>query len=101
VRVTLLQPGGALYAELMRFRHRMYCRELAWLDGDAEILTDEFDSVAFNYAAIEDGVVVGSVRVVPDSALGLPLEHCYSLDPFREPARRLVERARLMYATHV
>ncbi len=93
---------------LFAFRHHIYVEELAWLprpDGHrdnarrvrraASLLVDEFDTVACNYAAFDDdGSVVGSVRVVPDTPLGLPLERCSSLGNYRQ-GRQLVEVCRL------
>ncbi|TLM94740.1 MAG: GNAT family N-acetyltransferase, partial [Actinobacteria bacterium] len=47
------------------------------------------------YAAYDDsGEVIGSVRVVPDGDLGLPLEHCLPLNGFRD-GKRLAEISRL------
>jgi GNAT superfamily N-acetyltransferase len=66
--------------------------------GTGGLLCDEFDSCAHNYAAYDDsGEVVGSVRVVPDGPLGLPLEHCLPLNGFRD-GKRLAEISRLAVA---
>jgi len=63
------------------------------------VLVDEFDEHAHNYAAYDDaGHVVGSVRVVPDGPLGLPLERCFPLNGYRD-GKRLAEVSRLAVAT--
>lgn len=80
---------------LFEFRHRIYVEELGWLEGSGGLLVDEFDGCAVNYAAFsETGELIGSVRVVPDGSLGLPLEHCLHLDGFRA-GKRLAEISRL------
>ena len=59
------------------------------------LLTDCFDAVALNYAACDDdGAIVGSMRVVPDGPIGLPLEECWPLDGFRS-GKRVAELCRL------
>ena len=100
--------------ELYAFRYAIYVDELGWLspvcDGEevgqcvdaaslAEgLLTDRFDSIALNYAALDDdGHVVGSMRVVPDGSLGLPLEECWPLNGFRS-GKHSVELCRFAVA---
>jgi len=62
------------------------------------VLVDEFDELAHQYAAYDlAGDVVGSVRVVPDGPLGLPLERCFPLGDYRD-GKRLVEFCRLAVA---
>lgn len=86
---------------LFAFRYRVFVEELGWMarkDLGAHILTDEFDRDAVNYAAYDDtGEVIGSVRVVSDGPLGLPLERCRVLDGYRA-SKRLVELSRLAAA---
>ena len=86
---------------LFAFRYEVFVEELGWMarkDRGAHILVDEFDQDSANYAAFDDeGHIVGSLRVVPDSALGLPLERCRVLDGYRR-YRRLVELSRLAVA---
>lgn len=63
------------------------------------LLTDRFDAAALNYAAYDErGDVIGSIRVVPDSPIGLPLEECFPLDGFRA-GKRLAELCRLAVAS--
>ncbi len=94
VRVTEPSDLEALY----RFRHEVYVDELGWLPPDPSgLLRDGFDDLAYNYVATDgDGKVVGSMRVVPDSPAGLPLERVAPLDGFRDGARNLVELCRLV-----
>jgi N-acyl-L-homoserine lactone synthetase len=75
----------------------VFVEELGWMarkDRGARILVDEFDKDSANYAAYEPtGEIVGSLRVVPDGPLGLPLERCRVLDGYR-PHKRIVELSR-------
>lgn len=108
VRLTDPQRLQDLYA----FRYRIYVDELRWLDPtdsadgitcdahalESGILTDHFDATALNYAAFnEEGEVIGSMRVVLDGSLGLPLEECWKLDGFRAN-RHVAELCRLAVA---
>lgn len=97
VRLTDEKELVRLYA----FRYHVFVEELGWMarkDQGAHILVDEFDRDATNYAAYDrDGEIVGSLRVVTDGALGLPLERCHVLDGYRA-RKRLVELSRLAVA---
>ena len=91
VRVT----NAADLRPLFEFRHRVYVSELAWLEDSGGLLVDDFDACADNYGAYDsEGAVVGSVRVVPDGPLGLPLEHCLPLNGYRD-GKRIAEISRL------
>ena len=98
--------------DLYAFRYHIYVDELHWLDPtdspeettcnanalESGILTDHFDATALNYAAFdEEGEVVGSMQVVLDGSLGLPLEECWTLDGFRTN-RHVAELCRLAVA---
>jgi N-acyl-L-homoserine lactone synthetase len=87
---------------LFAFRYRVFVDELGWMarkDRGAHILVDEFDQESANYAAYDaDGEIVGSMRVVPDGPLGLPLERCQVLNGFRSRRKRIVELSRLAVA---
>jgi len=114
MRIVRIRDESQL-RELYALRYRIYVDELGWLDpcssasqpaahcADSEalaagLLTDRFDSIALNYAAYsDDGHVVGSMRVVPDGSLGLPLEECWPLDGFRS-GKRAAELCRLAVA---
>ena len=104
-RVTEEQDLRRLFA----FRYRIYVEELGWLPASCEtdlpsevrvedglpLLTDEYDEAAANYAAFDEAdEVVGSVRVIADGPLGLPLERCSPLDGYRR-GKRLAEICRL------
>jgi N-acyl-L-homoserine lactone synthetase len=114
VRATDVDHGGSAVQiqrltderELVRlfaFRYRVFVEELGWMarkDQGAQILVDEFDRESVNYAAYDDdGQIVGSLRVVPDGPIGLPLERCRVLDGFRGH-KRIVELSRLAVAPH-
>jgi N-acyl-L-homoserine lactone synthetase len=94
MHIIHITDPGSLEA-LFRFRHHVYVDELGWFSDMGGILMDEFDEISHNYAAYDDtGEVIGSVRVVPDSPLGLPIERCFPLKDYRE-GKRLVEICRL------
>ena len=86
---------------LYAFRYGVFVDELGWMarkDRGAHILVDEFDQESANYAAYNaDGEIVGSLRVVPDGPLGLPLERCQVLNGYRA-RKRIVELSRLAVA---
>jgi len=86
---------------LFAFRYDVFVEELGWMarkDQGAQILVDEFDRESVNYAAYDHaGEIIGSLRVVPDGPLGLPLERCRVLDGFRGH-KRIVELSRLAVA---
>jgi N-acyl-L-homoserine lactone synthetase len=92
VRVTQTSDLESLY----RFRHDIYVEQLGWLPPSRDgLVRDDFDDLAYNYAAFDDeGSVVGSVRVVPDSERGLPLERYAPLNGYRA-GKILVETCRL------
>lgn len=81
VRVTQPSDLEALY----RFRHEIYVAQMGWYPPDPSgRLMDDFDDIAHNFAALDnDGCVVGSVRVVPDNPIGLPLERYAPLNGYR------------------
>jgi len=83
---------------LYRFRYDILVKELRWLSSDRGKILDEYDMFAYNYAAFdEDRNIVGSIRVVHDGPLGLPLERLNSLDFYRG-RKHLVEFCRLAVA---
>ena len=85
--------------KLYRFRHEVYVEQLQWLQAQKEgLLVDEFDVCAHNYAALNDsGECIGSVRVVFDGPLGLPIERSFPLNGYR-CGRRIAEICRLATA---
>lgn len=71
----------ALRAEASRLRYKVYCDELGFLDKEAypeEVETDAFDEVSTHIVAIQRDSIVGTVRIVPKTSYGFPLEsHCH------------------------
>jgi CRP-like cAMP-binding protein len=72
---------------IYEFRYRIYAEEMGLdtpeADHDARTLTDPLDDAAVSYALLDDGVVVGSLRVlflddVPDPA---PLIQKFQMQP--------------------
>ena len=100
MRIVRLSDEREL-VRLYAFRYRVFVDELGWMarkDRGARILVDEFDKDSANYAAYDvDGEIIGSLRAVPDGALGLPLERCRVLNGYRA-RKRIVELSRLAAA---
>ena len=95
MRIVQIKDASRLDA-LYRFRRDMFVEQLGWMSGTDTRLVDEFDDYAYNYAALDDQAeIVGSLRVVPDSRRGLPLERCACLGGFRH-GKVLVELSRLL-----
>jgi ribosomal protein S18 acetylase RimI-like enzyme len=96
VRIVRVNDPSELEA-LYRFRHDIYVDDIGWLEPHPSgLIRDGYDDLAYNYAAYTSGgLMVGSVRVVPDSATGLPLERVAPLNGYRE-GKRLVELCRLV-----
>ena len=87
-----------LAEKLFRFRYEMYVSHFKWLnskDYPHGILHDNFDSHSFNYVALDENMVVGSVRITLDGPKGLPLDICNPLDGFRKD-RAIAELGRLV-----
>jgi N-acyl-L-homoserine lactone synthetase len=68
--------------ELFRLRYQVYCQEKQWLkevdypDG-REI--DEFDPHSVHFLALKDNWVVGTVRAIFPSELGLPIINSFGI----------------------
>ncbi|HEY6794527.1 MAG TPA: GNAT family N-acyltransferase [Kineosporiaceae bacterium] len=77
----------------------VYGRECGWLGPDAIPLTkDPYHASSTYLVAADAGRLVGIMRLVADSAQGLPVEQFASVDPLRGApgSRRLIECQRLM-----
>jgi|SRR3989344_5107660 len=59
---------------------------------------DQFDAIAINFLAqdLYSGDYLGCVRLVPDSAIGLPLEQERSLAHFRSLDKKIMEHSRMV-----
>lgn len=72
----------ALIREILKQRHGVYAFE-GYIDPDAfpdGIFRDAFDEISAHIAAVDsNGAIVGSSRVVPPSALGLPTHRLFHL----------------------
>jgi len=71
----------ALLAETLRLRYQAYCVERAFLEASdypEQLEHDEFDHFSKHFATLDrDGRVVGTIRLVYPSVLGLPMfRHC-------------------------
>jgi N-acyl-L-homoserine lactone synthetase len=75
----------------------VYGRELGWLSPDAELIhRDRYHPHSTYLMAMAEGEVVGTMRLVSDSPVALPIEQFVSISDLREPDRRLIECQRLM-----
>jgi hypothetical protein len=74
-------------AAIFRFRYRVYAEELGLsppeADHEARVLIDSLDSAAVSYALLDDGEVVGSLRLIylDDLADPAPLIEKFSMQP--------------------
>jgi N-acyl amino acid synthase of PEP-CTERM/exosortase system len=97
--------GNSLFDDIQRLRYDVYCLECHFLDParypDAREC-DEFDALAVHFAGSNHkGEIVATLRLVPDSPLGFPLERfAHSLFPaFRNLDRaKTAEISRLVIA---
>lgn len=91
-----------LLQETFRLRYRIYCKEAEFLDDSEypdEIETDIYDEHSIHFAALDnENQVVGTLRLILDSAHGFPLEvHCPNYDKAKTafPRSQLAEISRL------
>ena len=91
-----------LLQETFRLRYKIYCQEAEFLDDTEypnEIEQDIFDDQSMHFAALDNtNQVVGTLRLIFDSALGFPLEaHCPNFDKSKIafPKSQLAEISRL------
>jgi N-acyl-L-homoserine lactone synthetase len=91
--------------EIQRLRYDVYCTERGFLDGhnfSDKREQDDYDAVSVHCAVTDEtGKLAGTVRLVPDSGLGFPLEgHARRLDPVFHtlPRERTAEVSRLVVA---
>lgn len=98
-----IDDDPAVLAEASRLRYRVYCIERAFLrasDYPLGLETDEFDRYAKHFGTVDSaGRVVGTVRLVFPSILGLPLFHRCSVFPDKteiyDPLNSVAEISRL------
>ena len=85
---------------VLALRDQVYVRDQARLAdvADTAATFDRFDRQSTYILACQDAEPVGTIKVVPDSEIGLPCEDMISLASLRsgERARRLVEFGHLM-----
>ncbi len=71
--------------KLYQFRYKVFVEELQWFPWIGNRLTDKYDAYSYNYVAFDQySQIAGTLRIVPDSKEGLPLERLFSLDSYRE-----------------
>jgi N-acyl-L-homoserine lactone synthetase len=85
------------FAGLGELWKAVYGTECGWLDPAAALAyKDRYDPHATYLMATVDDQFVGTMRLVADSAEGLPVEQFVSIGDLRGGERRLVECQRLM-----
>lgn len=84
-------------ADVLRLRHAVYVGDQGRLAdaGDTAATFDRFDSYAEYIVGYDEGSPVGTVKVVPDTAAGLPCDDTVDLAELRR-GNRLVEFGHLM-----
>jgi N-acyl-L-homoserine lactone synthetase len=76
--------------------NEVYAAECGWLKpADGPLYLDRFHAVSTYLVARAQGRAVGTMRLVPDSAVGLPIEQFVSIASLREN-KSLTECTRLM-----
>ncbi|MDD2558878.1 MAG: PEP-CTERM/exosortase system-associated acyltransferase [Desulfuromonas sp.] len=71
--------------EIYRLRYQIYCIERGFecaTDYPQDMETDRYDkhSAHFYVIAAKSKIIIGTVRIILHSSLGLPVEHFFSLD---------------------
>ncbi len=90
-----------LLQEIYRVRYEVFCQECGFLspaDYPDGLEIDKFDKHSLHFAAFADDNVIGTVRMIRNSAYGYPLhEHCkvISINEAELPQDSLVEISRL------
>lgn len=65
---------------MFRLRYDTYCTELGWIDPNlfpSQRESDEYDSRSFHFIALEEGRVVGTIRLVRQDSSPLPIETAF------------------------
>lgn len=72
--------SGKELEEVFRLRYKVYCEEWGFErpeDHPKGVETDEYDEHSIHFAALRDGQLVGTVRMILNSEKGFPIEkHC-------------------------
>ncbi|MBI4377109.1 MAG: GNAT family N-acetyltransferase [Elusimicrobia bacterium] len=101
---AVLESGSDKLQELQRLRYKVYCMEESFLPAQnypKKLEWDFYDPISPHIAAFDgDGQIVGGLRLVRHSALGLPIENHAGeglSEGYRQfPKRRLAEISRLV-----
>lgn len=97
IRVRFAETTADLDA-LFRLRHKVYVEEKGWFPAQRDgRVTDRFDAYPnkVNVIAVVEGQVVGAVRFVESSPVGLPADYFFDFSPFL-PADARVGSASLL-----
>jgi cyclic nucleotide-binding protein/N-acyl amino acid synthase FeeM len=91
IRVRFAESTDDLDA-LFRLRHRVYVEEKGWFPGqqDGRVI-DRFDAYPnkVNVIAVVEGQVVGGVRFVESSPVGMPADYFFDFAPFLPTGARV------------
>jgi N-acyl-L-homoserine lactone synthetase len=100
-RVARTDPS---LADLQRLRYDVYCLEREFINPNRfpdRRERDDYDEVAFHFTASMQGSLAGTVRLVPDSKLGFPMERFAPhglIESAGLPRERTAEISRLVLA---
>lgn len=90
-------------SSVYRLRHDAYVRKCYISANPSGMMSDEWDELAgtTHFVALESGQVIGAVRLVVDSAKGLPMDRIFSKEIclLRGQSRKLAEASTLVTAT--
>jgi hypothetical protein len=84
--------------KVYRLRYESYVQENYFKPTDFPDMQekDRFDSVAINFYAYNKSIckMVGAIRLIPYTRLGLPLEEIYDISSFTSNGKRIAEVSR-------
>lgn len=83
--------------EVFRFRWEVYsrCDYIDPVDFPDQKLKDKYDKIAFNLMAFKKNILVGILRLIPPSPLGLPTQNAFNIIDPDFPEGRIGEISKL------
>jgi N-acyl-L-homoserine lactone synthetase len=75
--ITRVSRADPRLTDIQRLRYEVYCLEREYLnveDFPERLESDDHDRIAYHFGAWHAGRLIATVRLVPDSSLGFPME---------------------------
>jgi hypothetical protein len=99
IAVQIVQDQGMLES-VYRLRHEAYVRKGYTAPKPSGVMSDEWDELTttVHFVALQEDHVIGAVRLVLDSASGLPMERVFpqEIRQLREQGRKLAEASTMV-----